>query len=346
MGNIGERPEPLVPSDVDLNDFSFMPLEVRRLLTSETWVEAADDPKVGHALISLWAECWHQRPAGSLPNNERVLAHFAMCTPDEWQRVRGAVMASWILCSDNLYYHPIVCEKVLESWQKKEEYREYSEKQSQRGKSGAEARWKKLKQQKRPKKTRISTADGNRHSGANGTSNAALSKTHMLGDGLKREGQGDGEGQRQREDLEEGANAPLSSGATTLALVSQPPSEITQPEPDVLTTAFEAYNDLAKARCLPIAFELNAERRAALRLRLQECGGIDGWRAALAKLDESSHCLGDNDRGWRASLDFILQKKSFLKLREGVYDDRPPTGGNSLRDAATDLVDQARRAAQ
>jgi len=32
------RPAPLVPAEVDLRDFAFMPLDVRRLLTSETWV--------------------------------------------------------------------------------------------------------------------------------------------------------------------------------------------------------------------------------------------------------------------------------------------------------------------
>jgi hypothetical protein len=46
-------PEPLTPPDCDLRDFGFMPLDVRRLLTSETWIEAADDPKLGHALICL-----------------------------------------------------------------------------------------------------------------------------------------------------------------------------------------------------------------------------------------------------------------------------------------------------
>ncbi len=44
----------LTPPDCDLRDFGYMPLDVRRLLTSDTWLEAADDPKLGHVLICLW----------------------------------------------------------------------------------------------------------------------------------------------------------------------------------------------------------------------------------------------------------------------------------------------------
>src|SRR5215207_7851208 len=73
---------PLTAPECDLRDFAFMPLDVRRLLTSETWIEASDDPKLGHALVSLWCESSQQVPAGSLPNNERVLARFAMCDAD------------------------------------------------------------------------------------------------------------------------------------------------------------------------------------------------------------------------------------------------------------------------
>ncbi len=54
---------------------------------------------------------------------------------------------------------------------------------------------------------------------------------------------------------------------------------------------------------------------------------MDGWSAALAMLASSPHCLGQNDRGWRASLDFLLAPASFLKLIEGQYQARPGSGG-------------------
>ncbi|TKR34292.1 DUF1376 domain-containing protein [Luteimonas gilva] len=93
-----------------------MPLDVRRLLTSETWIEAAYNPKVGHAAVCLWCEAWHQVPAGSLPDNNRVLARLAMCDARTWGRIRAAVLAGWVKCSDGLLYHPTVAEKALESW--------------------------------------------------------------------------------------------------------------------------------------------------------------------------------------------------------------------------------------
>src|SRR5690606_31060409 len=74
------------------------------------------------------------------------------------------------------------------------------------------------------------------------------------------------------------------------------------------------------------ALRLTEERRAKLRQRLADAGGLDGWRAALDKLARSPHCTGQNDRGWRADLDFLLQKSSFLRLLEGRYDPRRPCG--------------------
>lgn len=88
--------------------------------------------------------------------------------------------------------------------------------------------------------------------------------------------------------------------------------------------AFDAWNDLASQADLPKAQVLTAERRRKLKARLAECGGIDGWHGALAKIRGSPWCRGENDRGWRADLDFVLQSKSFTRLMEGSYDGRSP----------------------
>ena len=56
-------PPPLVDAAVNLSALRFMPVDVRHLLASPTWILAAvDDPQIGHALISLWAHSWHQIP--------------------------------------------------------------------------------------------------------------------------------------------------------------------------------------------------------------------------------------------------------------------------------------------
>lgn len=107
---------PLVPADVDLRDFPFMPLDIKRLLTSETWIEASVEPKLGHALICLWCESWHQVPASSLPDNDLVLSRLAMCTLGEWREIKERALSGWVLCADGGYYHPVVAEKALEAW--------------------------------------------------------------------------------------------------------------------------------------------------------------------------------------------------------------------------------------
>lgn len=92
------------------------------------------------------------------------------------------------------------------------------------------------------------------------------------------------------------------------------------PDPDPPQLAFDAWNDLAIDLALPIAQVLTPERKTKLRRRLEECGGLEGWAAALARIRGSPFLLGKNDRRWKADLDFVLQKKSFTRLMEGSYE--------------------------
>src|SRR6185312_5576397 len=106
---------PLVPDNVDLRDFAFMPLDARRLLTSETWVLGTGDERA--AAMTLWLVSWHQVPAGSLPANDRMLDHLSQAK--HWSRVKAHAMRGWVLADDGRYYHPVVAEKALEAWLEK-----------------------------------------------------------------------------------------------------------------------------------------------------------------------------------------------------------------------------------
>jgi Protein of unknown function (DUF1376) len=106
---------PLTPPDCDLRDFAYMPIEIKRLLTSETWMLGSGDERA--ASMCLWLESWHQVPAGSLPSNDRILEHLAQSKA--WKRIRVHVMAGWVLCADGRMYHPVVAEKALEAWLEK-----------------------------------------------------------------------------------------------------------------------------------------------------------------------------------------------------------------------------------
>jgi uncharacterized protein YdaU (DUF1376 family) len=128
-------PEPLTPADCDLRDFSFMPLDVRRLLDSEWWITALEEqPDACGPAINLWSASWHHVPAASLPDSELVLRKLAGVSRSVWEAVKPRVLATFIKCSDGRLYHPTVSEKANEAWARKQEQRE-------RGRAGAKKRW-------------------------------------------------------------------------------------------------------------------------------------------------------------------------------------------------------------
>ncbi|WP_407059325.1 DUF1376 domain-containing protein (plasmid) [Ralstonia syzygii subsp. celebesensis] len=107
-----EVSQPLTPADCDLREFHFMPLEVKRLLSSETWVLGTGDERA--AAITLWLESWHQVPAASLPSDDRMLAHLSQSK--NWRKVKEHALRGWVKCADGKLYHPVVAEKALEAW--------------------------------------------------------------------------------------------------------------------------------------------------------------------------------------------------------------------------------------
>ncbi|MGJ7500093.1 DUF1376 domain-containing protein [Variovorax sp. ZT5P49] len=115
--------EPMVPPDCDLRGMPFMPLHCQRLLDSDLFsISTGDEFK---AAVALWAKSWNQAPAGSLPKDERVLAHLS--SAKSWKKVREMAMRGWVLCTDDRYYHPLIAEYVLEAWGRREDFREVRE---------------------------------------------------------------------------------------------------------------------------------------------------------------------------------------------------------------------------
>ena len=82
--------------------------------------------------------------------------------------------------------------------------------------------------------------------------------------------------------------------------------------------AFHAYNDLALRVGLQQASKLTADRERKLGARLRDYG-MDGWQTALGNIERSDFLRGRNDRGWRASFDFLLQAESFAKVHDNAY---------------------------
>lgn len=91
---------------------------------------------------------------------------------------------------------------------------------------------------------------------------------------------------------------------------------------DDILLAFNAYNAAAETSGWGRAAVLNKTRRASLRARLKEAGGIEGWHAALDRAAASDFVSGRTKEAFRCDLDFLLQQKSFTRLMEGKYDNR------------------------
>jgi 5-methylcytosine-specific restriction endonuclease McrA len=114
---------PLTPSDLDLRDFTYMPLDVVRLRDSD--MMALSTAEGFRAAVSLWCASWHQVPAASLPNDDRVLCHLAGFGRDmaTWLSVREEALRGFLLCSDDRFYHPVIAEKANEAKAAKDKQR-------------------------------------------------------------------------------------------------------------------------------------------------------------------------------------------------------------------------------
>jgi uncharacterized protein YdaU (DUF1376 family) len=115
---------------------------------------------------------------------------------------------------------------------------------------------------------------------------------------------------KDRNSQSQGSNEPIAS---TNVDVSAEPPPLTKQE------VIEAW----QARMVPLGFpairKMTGQRERQLRARLKD-SSLDEWLQAMAALERSKFCQGENDRGWWADFDFLLQPKSFTKLLEGAYD--------------------------
>lgn len=112
-------PTPLVDAEVDLRDFQYMELDVRRIRDSR--IVATVDGEEFRAAFLLWCASWHQVPAASVPDDDIELASLAGYgrVVREWKKVRAGALYGFVKCSDGRLYHPTVAEKALQAWDSK-----------------------------------------------------------------------------------------------------------------------------------------------------------------------------------------------------------------------------------
>ena len=105
----------------------------------------------------------------------------------------------------------------------------------------------------------------------------------------------------------------------------------TKPKAPV-TDIYDAYNEVLGEK-LPKALILTDARKRDISARWNELlntehngklrysdieDGLHWWKRLFAKVTLNPHWVGENDRGWRADLDWIINKKNFIKVLEYV----------------------------
>jgi hypothetical protein len=80
----------------------------------------------------------------------------------------------------------------------------------------------------------------------------------------------------------------------------------------------EAHEDLPRWQENP------PDRKRAEKARLKERPSIPEWRLIVRRISASSFCRGHNERGWKASPDWLLKPGTAAKVLEGKYDDPAP----------------------
>lgn len=79
----------------------------------------------------------------------------------------------------------------------------------------------------------------------------------------------------------------------------------------------DAYNE--NCGKLPKATKLTDKRKRAIRSCMAQGFSIDDMREAFRKAASTPFLTGKNERGWRASFDFIIKPDNMQKILEGVY---------------------------
>lgn len=97
---------------------------------------------------------------------------------------------------------------------------------------------------------------------------------------------------------------------------------------DSAKTVTESWNLMAQKHGLPQVAKLTHKRAAAINSRLAYSWWRKNWLVALNLVPKNPYLLGDNDRGWKANIDWFVRPDTVVKLIEGGAGDvrrRPNT---------------------
>ncbi len=280
----------------------WMPLYVGDYLADTMHLNAEEHGAYLLLLMHYWR-------TGPLPDTARALAGIARVSADSWAGDLGDTVRAFFRAEGGRLHHGRVDAELLKA-------RSLSSKRRAAGKRGAASKH----GRPMPEETPDAGAGRGKLDG-NGVANAT---------GLPEPGHRQSPSPSPSPSQEERKRVGLTASPDASAPGTSPAAPI---QPELITAkvhsighdpaeAVRLWNAMAMDHELPQVQRLNDTRRRKVMARLRESGGIEGWKVALEKVGTSSFLCGDNDKGWTADFDFLLQASSFTKLMEGGYDRR------------------------
>lgn len=121
--------------DVDLTDMPHMPLFDQKLIKSRAWLSAkswrGEGPGLAFALLNLWTGAFRTVPAGSLEDDDEVLADQAGVSMEHWLPMKAKALRGWER-HDGRLWHPVICELAWGLWTKRLQARHHNAHESWR----------------------------------------------------------------------------------------------------------------------------------------------------------------------------------------------------------------------
>jgi uncharacterized protein YdaU (DUF1376 family) len=167
-----------VEAGVDCSDLDGFYLNVERLMSSE--LLALHGNEIIGAAVLLWCRAWKQRPASSLPDDDRVNAAFARLSLKKFREVKDAVMRRFVQCSDGRLYHVVLAEVARDAYRRKVAFQK---------KRGADAE--RLRQWRESHKETTEVAPSTRDEMQNETHVETHVETRFVADRNGKEGEGE-----------------------------------------------------------------------------------------------------------------------------------------------------------
>jgi hypothetical protein len=318
-------PEPLTDKSCDMSGTPWMPLYGNKLIQSDFYSQALAQPRGGWAALKLWWVAWQRIPAGSLPNDDRVLPRHADFGSDlrAWMRHRSIALHGFILCSDGNLYHPVICELALKASVKRA--KDTARKQAQRRNLASECQ----DEAGEPQIDDTPAADESHKPLINRGVRSDVPRDRAW-DGERRAEKKRPEKRRKKESYalpkisDFGDAASSLSGGPPAALfdVSEPfeTSKAAMPPRMPIAEAVEMWNQMVAVKLgRGRVTKMTEPRKRHLAARFHELGGtLEDWRGYLRRITHSPFLM-DPKNGW-FGFDWAINEANAVKISEGNYD--------------------------